>query len=232
MIPHSRARGEEDFSQLRRAGLRQGPVELEEARRLAEPVDLALAQRRRRLADVVEGGGGFLLLAVAGLCANQPVSRVQRSRRWRAGAAKFDLQVHGCSRRPCRRAPWPAGRGRGARTESCRASTCRSNRCPRSRARRGSRAALARRRAPAQPPRPPAVAPPGVPSRAWLGSFLSFVCRVVSRVCGLSSSWVATESCPATLNEQIFAISSLSAIHPTRFRVVNQTNTDGRARSR
>ena len=74
-----RARSEEDLGQLRRAGLRQGPVELEEARRLAEPVDLALAQRRRRLADVVEGGGGFLLLAIARLCLNQPVSRVPAS---------------------------------------------------------------------------------------------------------------------------------------------------------
>ena len=66
MIPHSRARREEDLRQLRRAGLRQWPVELEEARRLAEPVDLALAQRRCRLADVVEGGRRLLLLAVAG----------------------------------------------------------------------------------------------------------------------------------------------------------------------
>ena len=48
-----RARGKEDLRQLRRAGLGQRAVELEEARRLAEPVDLALAQRRRRLADVV-----------------------------------------------------------------------------------------------------------------------------------------------------------------------------------
>jgi len=66
LIPHSRARREEYLRQLRRAGLRQGPVELEEARGLAEPVDLALAQRRRRLADVVEGRRRLLLLAVAG----------------------------------------------------------------------------------------------------------------------------------------------------------------------
>ena len=77
LIPHSRARREEELGQLRRAGLGQGPVELEEARRLAEPVDLALAQRRRRLADVVEGGRRLFLLAITRLCANQPVSRAE-----------------------------------------------------------------------------------------------------------------------------------------------------------
>ena len=64
-----RACREEDLGQLRRAGLGQRAVKLEEARRLAEPVDLALAQRRCRLADVVEGGGGFLFLAITRLCA-------------------------------------------------------------------------------------------------------------------------------------------------------------------
>ena len=67
------------------------------------------------------------------------------------------------------------------------------------------RSVSAPRRAPARPPRPLAVAPLGGPSRAWLGSFLCFVCRVVSRVCGVVFPKVATESCPATLNEQDFA---------------------------